>query len=56
MKNLKNLGKTLNKNEQEQVNGGSHQGSNYVCIENFPFTYNVNAGELCNDGGVPLCV
>ncbi len=53
---MKNLGNALSKAEQKQITGGQHQGSNYICIENFPFTYNVNAGELCDDGGVPLCV
>ena len=56
MKSIKNIGKTLTKNEQKELNGGRHNPSNnYVCIDNFPFTYNVQPGQLCNDGSVPLC-
>jgi len=29
MKNLKNLGKTLNKNEQKKINGGFGQGNTF---------------------------
>ena len=55
MKNLKKIGKVLLPVEQKSINGGMHQTGNFVCIENFPFVYNVNEGELCDDGGVPLC-
>ncbi|WP_299763633.1 hypothetical protein [uncultured Dokdonia sp.] len=56
MKKLENLGKTLKVLEQKSVNGGMHPPTtNFVCIENFPFIYYVNEGELCRDGSVPLC-
>jgi len=39
MKNLKNLGKTLNKNEQREINGGlfhltCHPGGDAICCGN----------------------
>ena len=56
MENLKNLGEILDKNEQKAIVGGSHSGNNYVCLDRFPLTYNVNEGETCDDGSAPLCV
>ncbi len=55
MKNLENLGKVLKTVEQKTCSGGSHPGTRYVCIDSFPFTYDVGPGQLCNDGSVPLC-
>ena len=53
MKKLSNLGKSISIAEQKVIHGGaSHL---YVCIENFPFVYYVAEGQLCDDGGTPLC-
>jgi len=53
MKEIIKLGKIINKKEQKTIKGGASHI--YVCIENFPFIYYVNEGQLCNDGGTPLC-
>jgi len=55
MKNLKEIGAVLKKSDLKSINGGMHSGDRFVCIENFPFTYEVREGELCDDGSVPLC-
>jgi len=54
-KSIANLGKTLNKNAQKKINGGT---VNYEClglcyINNRFIT--VRPGYLCPDGSIPMC-
>ncbi len=55
MKNLKNLGKALNKNEQKQINGGAPDGERSCSTSDDCPYYECCASGSCISWSRPAC-